>query len=104
MASVPISATAPPPGTLTHLPSMNPTFCSVSLRSEASSSGRSLASVESSAARAERLAERTDMNVATARNNVAPAVASEETVDHKDTHQLYGQRGRPKSGYRTATR
>ena len=44
------------------------------------STGRNPASSDRSAARAARLAERTDENVATARMSVPPAVASAEIV------------------------
>jgi hypothetical protein len=47
---------------------------------EGTSTGRSPASSERSAARAARFAERTELKVATASTSVPPAVASDEMV------------------------
>src|SRR5262245_33656708 len=51
-----------------------------SVRRDCTSTGRRCSWSATSAIRAERLAERTEANVATARTSVPPAVASEEIV------------------------
>src|SRR5579859_8009565 len=63
-------------------------FCGGSSRRDGIRIGRSPTSRLCSAARAERLAERTEENVATASTSVPPAVASEEIVTQSsDTFQ-----------------
>src|SRR3954468_2330953 len=81
-----------PPCTWTQWSSPNPTFSVGSSNRVGTSSGRTLASSDSSASRALRLAERTDAKVATARTSVPPAVASEEIVTQSaDTRSPYGR-------------
>ncbi len=77
-ASAVTSATPWPPSTRNQCWSKNETFSGGSWRRDATSSGRSPASSEPSAARAARLAERTDANVAMPSTSVPPAVANEE--------------------------
>src|SRR5256714_15087985 len=68
---------------------MKPTFCSGSPWRDVTSSGRIPARSERSAARAARLAERTDANVAPARTRVPPAVAREEIATQSATRRPY---------------
>lgn len=87
-ATVRISPIVAPAGSLNHCSSPNMIFCAVSSRRDGISTGRSPASSDSSAARAVRLAERTEENVATASTSVPPAVASEEIVTQsRDTRR-----------------
>ena len=74
------SAPPYPPGSIIQWLSTNPTLTAGSSRCEGMSSGRMPAMSERSATRAERFAERTDENVATASTSVPPAVASDEMV------------------------
>src|SRR5437764_8790139 len=69
-----------PPCTCTQWSSPKPTFSVGSSKRDGTSNGRTLASNDSSATRADRFAERTDANVAIARTRVPPAVASDEMV------------------------
>src|SRR3954447_863694 len=69
-----------PPSTRSQWPSAKPIFCVGSSRRELTRIGRRCSCSAVSAMRAERLAERTDANVATASTRVPPAVASEEIV------------------------
>ena len=70
---------------MNHLPSTKPTFCDSSCNRDGISSGRWVASSDRSARRDERLAERTDANVAPARTSVPPAVARAEIVTQSAT-------------------
>src|SRR3954451_2248122 len=90
MASSDSSTEPPPPGTMNHLPSTKPTFCDSSCNRDGISRGRCVASSDRSATRDERLAERTDANVAPASTNVPPAVARAEIVTQSATPQVYG--------------
>src|SRR3954454_5514621 len=90
MASSDSSTDPPPPGTMNHLPSTKPTFCDSSCNRDGISRGRCVASSDRSATRDERLAERTDANVAPASTNVPPAVARAEIVTQSATPQVYG--------------
>src|SRR3954451_15469257 len=90
MASSDSSTEPPPPGTMNHLPSTKPTFCDSSCNRDGISRGRCVASSDRSATRDERLAERTDANVAPASTSVPPAVARAEIVTQSATPQVYG--------------
>src|SRR3954466_6286944 len=80
-----------PPCTCTQWSSPNPTLSVGSSNRVGTRSGRTLASSDSSATRAERLADRTDAKVATASTSVPPAVAKEEIVTQSaDTPSAYG--------------
>ena len=59
---------------------MKPTFSGWSVMRVGTSTGRMPASSARSVTRADRLADRTDANVASASTRVPPAVASEATV------------------------
>jgi hypothetical protein len=74
------STTARPRGTLNQRSPLKPTFWGGSSGREGISIGKSPASNERSAARAARLAERTEEKVANASTRVVPAVASDDTV------------------------
>ena len=74
------SAAPPPPGTYSQRLSAKPTLTAASSSCDGISTGRIPASSDRSATRAERFADLTDENVATARTSVPPAVASEEMV------------------------
>lgn len=69
-----------PPEAWTQRPSMKPIFWAGSSMRECARTGRRCSWSASSATRAERLAERTEANVAIARTSVPPAVPSEEIV------------------------
>src|SRR5690348_3550957 len=68
------------PSTATQCASPNMIFCSGSSRRDWTNSGRRCSWSACSAMRAERLPERTDANVATAKTSVPAAVASEAIV------------------------
>src|SRR4051794_24035812 len=74
------STAARPPSIFTQWSSKKPTFCGASSNRDGTNTGLSPASRARSVARAERLAERTDANVAAASTSVPPAVASAEIV------------------------
>ena len=79
------SAVPPPPGVSTKWLSAKLTLTGGSSGRDGMSSGRMPASNASSATRDERLAERTDANVAAASTSVPPAVASDEMVTQSAT-------------------
>src|SRR5665213_3925961 len=87
-ASSVTSAMPPPPGAWNHL-STNPIFCGASVSRDAIRSGRRPASIERSAARAARFADRTEANVAPARTSVPLAVASAEIVTQSAMGRVY---------------
>jgi hypothetical protein len=74
------SAAPPPPGTSSQRLSAKPTLTGASSSWDGISTGRIPARSDRSATRAERFADFTDENVATARTSVPPAVASDEMV------------------------
>src|ERR1700690_1334630 len=74
------SAAAWPPVALTQCSSTNMSFCTGSSRRDWTSNGRRCSCSAVSAMRAERFAERTAANVATASTSVPPPVTSEEIV------------------------
>src|SRR6516225_9999875 len=74
------SSTAPAGGGRTQWRSTNMIFSSGSSSRDCTSTGRRCSWSATSAIRAERLADRTEANVATASTSVPPAVASEEIV------------------------
>src|SRR5579872_3520228 len=90
MASAVASAVPPPPRTCTKWLSMKPTLTGGSSGRDGIRSGRIPTSNDSSATRAARLAERTEVNVAPASTNVPPAVASDEIVAQLLTRPQYG--------------
>jgi hypothetical protein len=75
----------PPPAATTQCPSKKWIFSGASCSRDGSRAGRSPASRDRSGARAARLADRTEANVAAASTNVPAAVASEETVAQSTT-------------------
>ena len=86
-----MSTAPPPPGATSHLSSANPIFCGGSSRRVCTISGRSPASSDCSAIRAERFPERTEAKVAPASTSVPPAVASAEIVTQSATPRVYAR-------------
>src|SRR4051812_41216539 len=89
MTSSATSAMARPPGSLNHLSSTKPTFSGGSSRREGTRTGRIPASNARSVARAARLPDRTDANVAAASTSVPAAVPSSATVDSSAIDRSY---------------
>lgn len=89
-------------GTRTQCWSMNPIFSGGSSSRDGTTSGRVRVCRDCSAMRAARFADRTDVNVATARTRVPPAVASDAIVDQSAVPARYVGRESARC-YRTLT-